>query len=311
VDEFLQARRKQRLITLGVVVLVGAGVAFFFWKLPGNAHNVDRLPQDTDVVAVIDLTELREHALFKDQWQLAKNSERFASWKAVGIDPETLTTITFGLRAIDGERQWIVMYSGDIDTSGVEAKLASVAEELGRSTETIAGITFYQRGWGDEVTYAGLIDEETVAIGTSTMLRDVIEEETSITDHEELWPLVRSAAASTPAWGAAYYDEPLDKWASAKSHSMPPLDWVGVGVTMGWLWTDEQHVRYELRFADGKIADKAGGRLIASGSYGGVEVLFPMIATRPDGKVNIRDDKVPVRIDWVEELPLRWRFLEL
>ncbi len=288
-DEYLAATRRRRRIGLLAFALVGAGIGWWIWSLPANAGDIDRLPADIDAVMVVDLDALEGRVLWdrrfgERDWGWAEQ------WKEAGLDPDALERITVGVMAFGTTlHQAQIFYGEALDTSKLEAYAKALS--LPRRAIAVLGEHTFVTG------HQGLVDA--IEAGRST-----------VRDNDALMSVIRSAATSGAAWGAALYDDDLDRVISAKG-ALPSVEWGFPEITMRWKYTDHQVVRYELTFDSAELADKVAGRLMTSGSFGGVVHLFPALRTRTQGKTNVNGDLIPLEIEWTDELPFRFSVLEL
>lgn len=93
---------------------------------------------------------------------------------------------------------------------------------------------------------------------------------------------------------------------------MLSAEFEGVIATMRWTWGKESRVRCELDFGHSDRADKAGGRMMSSGSHGGVGPLFDVLRTRENAKTHVNGSVIPLEITWKDhDMPLKWSVLAL
>jgi hypothetical protein len=304
VDESTAAKTRKRRLLPGAAVQVASIAAFAWWRLPSNARDVHRLPKNIDAVSVVDLDRLQGMTGFAEHWKGLQSRYGLERLHKAGVDLKSLLSLTIGVRTQGMKLERVSLLHGafgEADLSaGWKAELPS-----GQKAVTVGDITLYpirlhhKDGW----IYAGVLDDETLGYGALALLKDVISGDSSVGDNDALMSLIRSTASGDAAWGAAIYTDQLDKAVLVRGAAPPAVDWAGVSVTMRWSWGKESSARYELTFADKTTADKAAGRMIIAGSYGGGDVLFPALRVRSEAETGVTGRVMRIEVEDEENTP--------
>jgi hypothetical protein len=143
--------------------------------LPLRAAEVDKyLPQDTEVVVVLNARQLLDSPLFKKHFLehvrgiIKSNEEATKILDSLGFDPLTdLTSITGALPMIGNDAKGLLITHGQFDRAKIEAKAEEVAKDKGDvlKVHKDGERKVYEIKFEEKPVFVGLVDQTTIVAG--------------------------------------------------------------------------------------------------------------------------------------------------